>query len=153
MQTIQVGTVLKPRGLRGELKCTMFPPSVSPLSVVIADTTYTVAKCQTSDFTYLTLATVDTLSAAETLRGKPVFIDRAALNLAPDEILASDLVGFAVVGEDGDKLGSVASVDNFGAGDIIDCGSFAFPYEDEFVVETNITTRRLVVRPCALDAE
>jgi len=86
------------------------------------------------------------IDQAELLRGREIFVRREGLKLNPDEILNTDLIGFTVVDEKGKQLGTVKSVNDFGAGDIIDCGSFSFPYEDEFVSETNIKERRLVCK-------
>ncbi|MDR0461937.1 MAG: hypothetical protein LBG88_01220 [Christensenellaceae bacterium] len=114
MQYVQVGKIIKPKGLQGELKCHFFG--------------------------------IDTIDKAEMFRGVPLYVNRADLKLGADEILATDLVGFVVVDESGKKLGVIKSVDDYGGGDVIDCGTFSFPYEDDFVIETNMTERKLVCK-------
>ena len=60
-------------------------------------------------------------SAAEALRGSLVEIDRDALPpLADGEYYHADLVGLACVDRDGQPVGSVVAVENFGAGDLLE---------------------------------
>jgi len=64
---------------------------------------------------------VDDRTAAEGLRGSLVEIDRAALpSLEDGEYYHADLVGIACVDGDGQALGTVVAVENFGAGDLLE---------------------------------
>ncbi|MDR3000540.1 MAG: ribosome maturation factor RimM [Fibromonadaceae bacterium] len=148
MQRIQVSHVLKPRGLRGEIKCSLFPQAAGePKTVYIDDKAFNVLKyLEHGNFSFLTIEGVGSIEDAERLRGKSIKIDRSSLNLADDEILTSDLIGYQVFDESGGKLGIVKGVENFGSSDVIDCGDFSFPYEDQFVIETDTKKRTLVVR-------
>jgi len=123
-------------------------------------------------FAFIKFKNVTTLEAAERLRGNPIQIPRGKLPLEPDEFIADDLIGFKVLDETGKKLGTVRKIESVGAGEVIDCvrhceepcddaiptrkqmsASFMFPYEDEFVVETNMRHKRLVVRAAMLEEE
>lgn len=60
-------------------------------------------------------------SAAEALRGVLVEVDRSALPPLEDgEYYYSDLVGLACVDREGQSLGTVVAVENFGAGDLLE---------------------------------
>jgi 16S rRNA processing protein RimM len=60
-------------------------------------------------------------TAAEALRGSLIEIDRADLPpLEEGEYYHADLVGLPCVDEEGNALGTVASVENFGAGDLLE---------------------------------
>ena len=60
-------------------------------------------------------------SAAEALRGTLLTVPRDALPpLAEDEYYHADLLGLPCVDADGTALGTVASVENFGAGDLLE---------------------------------
>ena len=142
--------ILKPRGLKGEIKCAGFSPV--PAVVIINDTEYRVKNASDYDgFTYLFLEGVDTIERAELLRGRDIFVRRADIELADDEILVGDLVGYTIIDEAGKTHGTVRAVENYGAGEIIEAtganGAFSFPYEDAFVVETHTKKRTLCVRP------
>lgn len=60
-------------------------------------------------------------TAAEALRGTELTVPRDALPpLGEGEYYHADLIGLAVVTEAGVRVGIVVSVDNFGAGDVIE---------------------------------
>jgi 16S rRNA processing protein RimM len=60
-------------------------------------------------------------SAAEALRGSLVEIDRSALpQLEEGEYYHADLVGLVCVDREGQPVGTVVAVENFGAGDLLE---------------------------------
>lgn len=91
-------------------------------------------------------------NAAEALRGTELFVPRSVLpELAVDEFYHSDLQGLEVRHVDGRRLGVVRSLDNFGAGDILDIladdgRSVALPF-DQATVRTVDLEHGLVVAP------
>ena len=66
-------------------------------------------------------AEVPDRTAAEALRGTALTVPRSALPpLEEGEYYHADLIGLAVVDAEGAPLGTVAAVENFGAGDLLD---------------------------------
>ena len=60
-------------------------------------------------------------SAAESLRGQLVEVDRSELPpLEEGEYYHADLIGLPCVDRDGERLGTVVAVENFGAGDLLE---------------------------------
>lgn len=60
-------------------------------------------------------------SAAEALRGSLVEVDRSALPpLEEGEYYHADLIGLPAVDRDGNPVGTVAAVENYGAGDLLE---------------------------------
>jgi 16S rRNA processing protein RimM len=60
-------------------------------------------------------------TAAEALRGVALTVPRDALpELDEGEYYHADLVGLPVVTPEGDSVGTVLTVENFGAGDVLD---------------------------------
>ncbi len=60
-------------------------------------------------------------ASAEALRGALVEVDRSALPpLAEGEYYHADLIGLAAVDRDGNSVGSVVAVENYGAGDLLE---------------------------------
>ena len=60
-------------------------------------------------------------SSAEALRGSLVEVDRSALPpLAEGEYYHADLIGLAAVDHEGNSVGSVVAVENYGAGDLLE---------------------------------
>ena len=159
---VAIGTVLKPRGLQGELKIgiTYNRPAVFEdlTTVTLNGKTYQVTRGSVQNgFAYLRLQGIDTIEKAEKLRNQTVKVEDNDLHLQADEILSSELIGFEVVHK-GKKIGTVASVENYGAGDFFEIavdgqGFVLIPNEDDFIAETNITTRTLVLTKHALESE
>ena len=159
---VAIGTVLKPRGLQGELKIgiTYNRPAVfnDLKTVSLGKQTYEVIRGSVQNgFAYLRLREVETVEKAEKLRNQIVMVEDSALHLQADEILSSQIIGFEVVHQ-GKKIGTVASVENYGAGDFFEIavdgqGFVLIPNEDDFIAETNMITHTLVLTPNALDSE
>jgi len=88
------------------------------------------------------LAGVGDRNAAEALRGLTLSIPRDALPpLAEGEYYVADYIGRTVVDETGAVVGTVKSVENFGASDILDIartagGSVMVPFVADVVTET-----------------
>jgi 16S rRNA processing protein RimM len=80
-------------------------------------------------------------NAAEALRGLELAVPRAALPpLAEGEYYVADYIGMAVVDETGALVGTVKSIENYGASDILDIardggGSAMVPFVDQAVRE------------------
>ena len=92
--------------------------------------------------------------AAESLNGVNLFVSRDRIP-APedeDEFLQADLIGCAVVGPDGVVLGTVTTVANYGAGDLLDIllpdgRSVLMPFTKAFAPRIDIAARRIEAVP------
>jgi 16S rRNA processing protein RimM len=90
-------------------------------------------------------------NAAEALRGTELFVPRSALPaLPPEEFYYSDLEGMEALRPDGSHLGVVQSVDNFGAGDVIEVLAdngrrISLPFTRQTVPCIDLERRRLVI--------
>jgi len=98
---------------------------------------------------------IDDRSAAETLRGTDLFVARAALpEPGPDEFYHADLEGLVALRADGARLGTVRSLNNFGAGDLIEVEAddgrvLSLPFDRQTVPLVDLACGRLVVEPPA----
>ncbi len=159
---VTIGTVLKPRGLKGELKVEILynrPAVFNNLKTVyLHDRPYQVEKSSVQNgFAYLYLTMVTTVEQAEKLRRQEVKVAVDDLQLADNEVLSTDLVGFTVI-HLGKKIGKVQAVENYGGGDFFEialtgAGYAQIPNEDDFIAETNLTDHTLTLTPNALAAE
>lgn len=91
-------------------------------------------------------------NGAEALNGTMLYIERAALPdiQSENQYYIEDLKGLRVI-ENGQDIGRVLSVDNFGAGDLIEIqpkigGSFYVPFSDDFVVGVDLNSGAITVR-------
>ena len=92
-------------------------------------------------------------NAAEALRGTNIYVQRDELHQTSDEeFYYGDLEGLCVERVDGDFLGKVVSVQDFGAGGMIevslnDCETIFIPFTKEVIVKVDLTAGRLLIDP------
>ena len=113
---LTVAIVLKPQGIRGEIKVKAMTDSADDLksfkSVFIDGADYSVLSVRTQgEFAFLSLKGIADRNGAELLRGKEVEVERPALPELPDgRYYIADLIGCIVVNERGEVLGTVEDV-------------------------------------------
>ena len=97
---------------------------------------------------------VTTREGAEALTHTKLYIDRARLPpREEDEWYHSDLIGLAAFRQDGDALGAVVAVHNFGAGDLIEIApagggaTVLVPFTRDTVPEVDVEGGRLTLDP------
>ena len=98
---------------------------------------------------------IESREQAEAARGLQLFIPRASLPPVEDEdeFYIADLVGMSVLSAQGDFLGKVRSVRDFGAGDLLEVAppageSWWLPFTKEAVPELRVEARTIVaLRP------
>jgi 16S rRNA processing protein RimM len=104
---------------------------------------------------------VATREEAQALRGLRLYIDRAILpEPDEDEYYLADLIGLAVRSPAGEPLGAVKSVNNFGAGDLLEIApsdgapSWWAPFTRDVVPEVRLAEGLLIVdRPDEVEAK
>ena len=92
--------------------------------------------------------------AAEKLRNVDLYIPRARLPKIDeaDTFYHADLIGLKAVTQNGDEVGTVSAIHNFGASDVIEIkppagDSLLMPFTDATVPEIDLGARRIVVVP------
>ena len=156
---ILLGRIAGAHGIRGEVLITTFterPQDIGaygPLDDGGARTFTVEAVRVTGKGVVARVAGVRDRTAAEALKGAPLYVDRARLPApAEGEFYHADLIGMAAVDAEGRSLGEVVGVHNHGAGDILEVrlvgsGKTEFvAFTDAFVPEVDLAGRRVVVR-------
>jgi 16S rRNA processing protein RimM len=159
---IQVGRVAGAFGVRGEVRITSF--TAEPAALL----DYKDLKREDGSVGLTLLSgrpakggvvararEIETREQAEALRGLKLFIPRTALpEPDEDEFYVTDLIGLAVETADGAPLGTVKSVQDFGAGDLLEIvppeggATWYLPFTREAVPEVRIGERKVIgVRP------
>ncbi len=128
IEYLMIGEVLKPQGIRGEVKVKPFAAAHDDflrwktLYVKQGEAYQPIkAKCSRvhDGFAYVTLGECASMEDAEKLRGTQLYIDRAHANpLEEDEVYISDLIGCEGVDENGDSIGSLTDVLQHGMVDV-----------------------------------
>lgn len=158
---ILVGQAAGAFGVRGELRITAH--TADPKSLVtyspLRDEAGRVVLTLTSGRAVkgglvATAREVSTRDEAEALRGLRLYIERQALPaLEAEEYYSADLIGLAVRSVDGALLGTVKSVADFGAGDLLEiepsdgATSWWAPFTRQSVPEVDIAKGWLTILP------
>ena len=122
---IALAAVAGAHGIKGELRLKLFG-SLEGLAgqskVHIGDRDFSLRQVRAAGKGAIaTLEGIADRSAAEDLRGQLLEVDRTSLpELEEGEFYFADLIGLTCFSEEGETLGSVVGVENFGAGDLLD---------------------------------
>lgn len=122
---VALAAVAGAHGIKGEVRLKLFTDGLDTLQS--ADMLYVggeARKVEVRPGGKAAIARIDGVtdrSAAEALRGTLVEIDREALPpLEEGEYYHADLVGLTCFSKEGETVGSVVGVENYGAGDLLD---------------------------------
>lgn len=157
---IQVARVAGAFGVRGELRITTFtedPMSLSAFKALLRQDgspalTLTSAR-PVKGGVVARAKEIETREQAEAARGLRLFIPRDALPPPDeDEFYLTDLIGAAVETPEGERLGEVKSVQDFGAGDLLEVQpasgpSWWLPFTREAVPEVKLAEGKLIAIP------
>ena len=160
MEYLQIGEIVRPQGIKGEVKLramTSDPDRYARLeSVLLLERgvyrEVAVQKGRTYDgFAFLKLEGVDDRNAAELLRGVKVFVDREhAIELDEDENFVCDLIGLTAVNTKGEEIGEL--VDVLSPNQICDVyvfdtprGEMMIPALRRVVVEVDLDEEKIVL--------
>ena len=102
----------------------------------------------------VSFAGVDNRDAAQALNGTDLYVARSALPASDDadEFYHADLIGLAALMPDGERLGTVIAVHDFGAGEMLEIEqapgkTLLLPFTKAAVPEIDLAGGRLVVVP------
>jgi len=123
---IALAAVAGAHGVKGELRLKLFSDSALSLSrhekLHVGGAERRLLAIRDSGKTAVArLEGIDDRSAAEALRGSLIEVDRSALPpLEEGEYYHADLIGLPAVDRDGKAIGTVAAIENYGAGDLLE---------------------------------
>jgi len=128
VQDVLLAAVMGAQGLKGEVKAKVFTdaPDALPRYGVLHDKNgrkfkITAFRSSKEGEAVIAFEGVSDRSAAESLKGTQLFVDRAALpEPDEDEFYHADLIGLEARDSEGRVLGKVAAIHNFGASDVIE---------------------------------
>lgn len=156
MTYISIGEILKPQGIKGELKV---KPLLDDLNIianvkdfVINNKTYTLKSLSFREgFIYICFNEIQQRNDAELLRGKHLLINReiATKILKDGDYFMDDIIGLTVEDELGKIYGVVEDIQNFGSKDVyyINNGKkeILFPCIDGLVTNVDLKEKKLIV--------
>jgi 16S rRNA processing protein RimM len=149
-------------GLKGEVKIATFtaePEDVAaygPLTSADGSITFEIASMRLAGGGAIIarLRGVADRNAAERLRGTELFVSRSALPPADaddGEYYHSDLVGLSAISPEGEPLGEIVAVHNYGAGDLLELlplnsrQTQLIPFESAYAPHVDLETRCITI--------
>lgn len=158
-----LGQIGAPHGVRGEVHLRSFTAEPEAIAAYGALRTEDGRPIEieslrpAKDHFVATLSGVHDRDAAAQLANAKLYVPRERLPQLtdPEEYYHSDLIGLAVVDRDGQRLGSVMAVHNFGAGDLLEVRLDAsnktelLAFNDTNVPRVDVPGGRLVLDPQA----
>jgi 16S rRNA processing protein RimM len=160
--SLEIGTVRRAHGIRGQLRVQLHDPASDALEVLARlrigaaqGPSYEIgAVHDLGGGAYLVqLEGVADRDRAEALRGQPIFALRTELTpLAEDEFYVGDLIGCEVVTAGGDLVGRVRAVPAIGGQDLLEIErpgrkEALVPLQPAFVTAIDLSARRVEIDP------
>ncbi|MDR3085282.1 MAG: ribosome maturation factor RimM [Christensenellaceae bacterium] len=159
---LMVGQVLKPQGIRGEVK--VRPETDAPgrfleikklfLGEDGGEELRVLAAREAGGFAYLFLEGVSSQEEAEKLRGKLLYVRRAdAAKLPEGRYFIADLKGLRVEDESGAELGKLTEIYQAGGNDVYEVRgkkNFLFPALKRVILSVNLEKGLMVLDSCGL---
>ena len=154
MKVLTIGRILKPQGIRGELKVQPYTDSAEDLSfykeVFIGEVPYKVLSFRVGDgVAYLGLRGVPDRNAAELLRGKELTVPfEERMPLPEGAYYVAELIGCMIVDNEGGEIGELVEITQAATefytakkGD----RTILFPVPKGVVLSVDVEERKIVV--------
>lgn len=132
---VTLAVIVGAHGVTGEVRLKVFAEDLSSYKS-FNDGAYTLKSLRSgAQGAIARFAEIADRTAAEKLRGTELTVPRSSLPpLASGEYYHADLIGLPAVSTNGETLGTIATVENFGAGDVLE---IARPDGKRFMVPMN----------------
>lgn len=120
-RSVVLAVVVGAHALGGEVRLKLFTDDLAPYRSFNSGSLTVMAIRPGGGGAIARFAEVADRAAAEALRGTQLTVPRETLPPLPDdEYYHADLIGLSAVSTDGEALGQVVAVENFGAGDVVE---------------------------------
>ena len=139
---VQIAKILRPHGVKGAVKISA---SLSDIPFSIFKKVYLgkaripskITKIMPlNGFYSIMLDTIKSCDEAEKYRNQHIYIEREEYSVFDDMVLTSDYIGVEVKTKDGEYIGVVVDVDNYGSADILSINCGGTTYMVPFVEDT-----------------
>jgi len=160
-EKVLLGRITGVRGLKGEVKIIAYTGAPEDIAAYGALTgadgerhfRISAIRSVKGGTVIATLHGISDRDEAEKLRGTDLYVSRTALPPPEDddEYYHSDLIGLKAISPDGEPIGKVLAVHNFGAGDLLEVRfegerqAQLIPFENTHVPRIDLNARQAVV--------
>lgn len=156
-----LGKITSPHGVKGLVK--IFPYGEDPKLLGTIDPIFTSKdKQQTISVTlknamgkYILASVKDcnTREGAEKIKGTELWVSREHLPQLDneDEYYIEDLQGLSVLNEDNQNIGTIATIQNYGAGDLLEIkpksgASYFVPFQNEYIINISLNEQTITLQ-------
>ena len=154
MDKISIAKVLKPQGLKGEMKCSALTENVEIFktlkSVICNNKEYKIiSSCYRLGFVYIKLENINSIEKAESFRNQVFYISKENYGtLEENSYFIDDLIGLKIFDENNEYVGDVLDVENYGATDILivreKVASFGVPFLNKVFPVVDIENQKII---------
>ena len=156
MEKVEVAKILKPQGVKGDLKVELILKDEifwKKCNIVFIDEKEysVVGYSKLGNYAIVHFGEVNDRNNAENLRNKFICIEKELLpKTNDDEYYIQGLVGCKVFSDEGEEIGIVESIENYGSTDIVNIigsrGYFSFPFLKKVILGVNLTDKTILIR-------
>ena len=149
---LKVGRVLKAQGIKGEMKAICLLDDAAMLQHVkqlyLNNNLHTVKDFRASgNFFFVHFDDISDRNTAENYRNWDIYCDKEAVILPDDRYFVDDIVGCQVYLDNGQYVGQVTAVLQYGAADVYVCksekGEVSFPVLKDLLLSVNVQTKQI----------
>ncbi|MEF9864118.1 MAG: ribosome maturation factor RimM [Christensenellaceae bacterium] len=159
-QYFELGQILKPQGIKGEVKIDAYTDDISRFEGLEflyfkENSSYQKVNIETvridHKYAYIKFLHIKDRNDAELLRGKMIYIDRAnAAKLPEGAFYIQDLIGLEVLDNHGTSLGVLKDITKTGASDVYvvltkNHGTCMFPSVNNVILSRDLETGQIIV--------
>ena len=163
MSKVCIGQIVNVHGIKGAVKIRPYlknPTDIGRFGQLTDETGHqsfeVSVQSRKGDFVLASLKGITDRTAAERLKGLNLYVSRDQLPAPTDGYYYCDLIGMTVL-ENGKPFGTVQSVQNYGAGDILDVKTlkgrtFAFDFSKATFPRVDVASREMdIVLPDGME--
>ena len=114
MEKLLIGEILRPHGIRGEVKMKNFTDGFFAISqlkcVYLDDTPYDVLRMRSDTEVYMLLRGVADRNGAELLRGKKLYAEKSEVIRHENTYFICDVIGCRVFLDNGEEIGQITDI-------------------------------------------
>ncbi len=154
MEKLVIGKVLKPQGIKGEIKIQPLTDNIEQYNqlknVFIGNESFVVEKVAIRQgYVYMTVAGITDCDMVERFRNKYVEKERVSETNEAGEYYLVDMEKCTVIDEKGYEYGRVVSIDEYGAAEVITVhgkrGELIFPNADGVITDIDVSKKIITV--------
>ncbi len=160
MKKILIGKIIKPQGIKGELKVLPICDSAEVFKSIkkyyINDKEFTPVSVRIADGLYVVLYGIADRNTAEEMRNKLIYADKNDVPVDDEKWFISDIISCKIFDENGNFIGTVSDVSTRGSTDFFTAATpsektVQFPFLKKILKQVDVENKSVVVYKKSFD--